>query len=125
MTESSSIPPKPGKLSNDTSAGKQPSSVHISSNLNIGHQKGGQASGVRIEHVEGAVVIGLSPEEVAAEFEKLHASIESRQFSGECPYIGLNTFQEDDAGRFFGRESLVAELFKRVQKNRFLVVAGP
>jgi hypothetical protein len=40
-------------------------------------------------------------------------------------YLGLLTFQEQDAGRFFGREMLVAELIERVRRSPFLAVLGP
>jgi ABC-type glutathione transport system ATPase component len=40
------------------------------------------------------------------------------------PYVGLATFQEDDAPFFFGREKLVAELVQKVQQTSFLAVVG-
>jgi WD40 repeat protein len=42
-----------------------------------------------------------------------------------CPYLGLTTFQPEDADRFFGRERLVAELLGRVGERDVLVVIGP
>ena len=42
-----------------------------------------------------------------------------------CPYKGLAAFQPEDAGYFFGREALIDELVRRVQRERVLVVGGP
>jgi WD40 repeat protein len=45
------------------------------------------------------------------------------------PYKGLRAFQESDAANFFGRESLVQRLLRRLNEQgafaRFLVVVGP
>ena len=43
---------------------------------------------------------------------------------GACPYKGLAAFQPEDAGYFFGREELVAELVARLGRARFLAVVG-
>jgi hypothetical protein len=42
-----------------------------------------------------------------------------------CPYKGLARFEQADAGNFFGRERLVAELVARVAEAGFLAVVGP
>ena len=42
-----------------------------------------------------------------------------------CPYKGLASFQAGDAGYFFGRERLVAELVARVTGSPFLGIVGP
>jgi WD40 repeat protein/DNA-binding SARP family transcriptional activator len=42
-----------------------------------------------------------------------------------APYVGLRTFQEDDADRFFGRDGDVARLLDRLDGVRFLAVLGP
>src|SRR5207248_1610114 len=44
---------------------------------------------------------------------------------GTSPYVGLASFQEHDAERFFGREKLTEQLVTRVQNSRFVVIAGP
>jgi hypothetical protein len=48
--------------------------------------------------------------------------------SAECPYLGLASFQPTDAGRFFGRERLTAELVAKVGellvRPGLLVVVG-
>ena len=43
---------------------------------------------------------------------------------GQSPYVGLAAFQTEDAGRFFGREKLVAELLRLVATERFVSVFG-
>ncbi len=42
-----------------------------------------------------------------------------------CPYLGLDAFRESDSGRFFGRETMVADLAARLSSERLLLVAGP
>lgn len=42
-----------------------------------------------------------------------------------CPYRGLAAFQPEDADRFFGRQTLVADLVDRLDHNRVLFVIGP
>ncbi|MEZ4597934.1 MAG: ATP-binding protein [Chloroflexota bacterium] len=43
---------------------------------------------------------------------------------GDPPYPGLVAFEEADAGRFFGRETLVTELADRLDAAPFLAVVG-
>jgi hypothetical protein len=50
---------------------------------------------------------------------------------GECPYLGLKTFQPEDAPLFFGRTAKIQELVDRLRNNsgalkeeRFLVLIG-
>src|SRR5689334_15579450 len=42
-----------------------------------------------------------------------------------APYLGLLTFQEADAERFFGRDALIADLLERARRAPFLAVLGP
>ncbi len=41
------------------------------------------------------------------------------------PYKGLRAYQEADAGDFFGREALIAQLVARLEDSRFLALVGP
>jgi WD40 repeat protein/energy-coupling factor transporter ATP-binding protein EcfA2 len=41
-----------------------------------------------------------------------------------CPYMGLRAFAEADASYFFGRELLVGELTRRLDRESFLAVVG-
>ena len=43
---------------------------------------------------------------------------------GESPFQGLQYFDEKDADRFFGRESLVAKITGRLATTRFLTIIG-
>jgi tetratricopeptide (TPR) repeat protein len=43
---------------------------------------------------------------------------------GDPPFQGLQYFSEEDAGRFFGRETLTARLVARLIQERFLAVIG-
>ena len=42
-----------------------------------------------------------------------------------CPYKGLAAYQPEDARYFFGREILIDELVRRLQRSAVLVVGGP
>jgi WD40 repeat protein/DNA-binding SARP family transcriptional activator len=44
--------------------------------------------------------------------------------AGEPPYLGLQTFDERDAWRFFGRSADVTRLLDRLAETRFLAVIG-
>jgi WD40 repeat protein len=61
-------------------------------------------------------------QEVAAQ---LAAKREPADEDESAPYRGLETFQTEDANRFFGRARLVAELTAKVSTNRFTAVFGP
>ena len=41
------------------------------------------------------------------------------------PYKGLRAFTEDDAGDFFGREKLIADMLAQLAEGRLLAVIGP
>jgi hypothetical protein len=99
-------------------------SVRLTANVSVKYNQGGPVTGIHIEHVDGTVITGTSMAEVEALLEKIRTEYEPRPYTGECPYIGLEPFQEDDAGRFYGREALVQKLVGRVQTGRFLAVTG-
>lgn len=44
-----------------------------------------------------------------------------------CPYVGIASFEADDAGRFFGREALVAEVIDHMtsEMGRLTMMVGP
>lgn len=44
--------------------------------------------------------------------------------AGEAPFKGLEYFDEEDEGRFFGREKLVGQLTGSLRGNHFLAVVG-
>jgi energy-coupling factor transporter ATP-binding protein EcfA2 len=43
----------------------------------------------------------------------------------ECPYRGLQAFDEEDARFFFGREAVVQQIIEALRSTRFLAVVGP
>ena len=61
--------------------------------------------------------------ETSAELSGIDAPASAR---GEdtAPYAGLTAFRESDSARFFGRETLVAEIARRLHSHRFLGVFG-
>ena len=72
-----------------------------------------------------AILAGpLADEERTAAFDAAGVAV-----SAECPYLGLAAFQPEDAGRFFGREQLTAELVARageqLARPGLLMVLGP
>ncbi|MBI5566577.1 MAG: WD40 repeat domain-containing protein [Chloroflexi bacterium] len=71
------------------------------------------------------ITVGCSVEQVTDLLREISATFQPRPFDGRCPYVGLDTFTEDDADRFFGREAAAAELVARIQASRAVVIAGP
>jgi WD40 repeat protein/DNA-binding SARP family transcriptional activator len=53
------------------------------------------------------------------------AELEDRPAAAVCPYKGLARFEPDDAGFFFGRERLVAELVTHLVGAGLVGVVGP
>jgi serine/threonine protein kinase len=50
----------------------------------------------------------------------------ARELAGdESPYAGLASFQENDAGRFFGRTREIMAIVQRVRERPIVAVAGP
>jgi hypothetical protein len=49
----------------------------------------------------------------------------SSERSGECPYRGLEVFDEAHARFFFGREAITQHLVEGLRTTRFLAVLGP
>ena len=43
----------------------------------------------------------------------------------ECPYRGLQAFDENDARFFFGREAVVQQVIEALRQRRFLALVGP
>jgi formylglycine-generating enzyme required for sulfatase activity/energy-coupling factor transporter ATP-binding protein EcfA2 len=85
-----------------------------------------------IENVSGEVTIaggdiykGFTAEQVSALLTQITSSFQVKKFDGRCPYKGLDVFEEEDAGLFFGREKLVEELIGRVKDSRTVFITGP
>ena len=57
---------------------------------------------------------------VAPEIDSDEAAIEI-----ECPFRGLEFFDEDHAKYFFGRDALTQHLLDQLREDRFLAVLGP
>jgi WD40 repeat protein len=80
--------------------------------------------------IHGDEYIGYTAAQVILLLDKIRVEYQTKPFDGRSPYIGLASFQERDADRFFGRETLTAELVTRVATSaasnaRALFVAGP
>jgi WD40 repeat protein/energy-coupling factor transporter ATP-binding protein EcfA2 len=73
----------------------------------------------------GNVTVGYNAEQVSALLERVGRTYQPKAFDGRSPYVGLSAFEEEDADHFFGREKAIEELTARVQRSRFIVVAGP
>ncbi len=89
-------------------------------NLGAGAQVKQFAQGNNITQIEG-----YTAEQVRVLIADIRASYQRKPFDGRSPYVGLASFQERDADRFFGREKLTAQLVTRIETTRFLVIAGP
>ena len=76
-----------------------------------------QAAAERVGFDRKAVLSGLR-EQVNAQAER------SRRAAETCPYRGLEAFQERDAARYFGRETVAAHLADLAQAQPFVAVVG-
>ena len=76
-----------------------------------------QAAAERVGFDRKAVLSGLR-EQVNAQAER------SRRAAETCPYRGLEAFQERDAARYFGRETVAAHLADIAQAQPFVAVVG-
>ena len=68
---------------------------------------------------------GRPRHEVAGGVEALQAVREREPEIVACPFKGLASFDVDDAGVFFGRERLVAELVARLAGAPLMAIVGP
>ncbi len=89
-------------------------------NLGAGARVKQFAQGTNITQIEG-----FTADQVRVLIADLRASYQPKPFDGRSPYVGLASFQEQDADRFFGREQLTQELVARLKSARWLVIAGP
>jgi WD40 repeat protein/DNA-binding SARP family transcriptional activator len=64
-----------------------------------------------------------TPDSLPAPAAEIAAEVPGHE--GRPPYLGLATFEESDADRFFGRQELVEEILARLESHRFLSVFGP
>lgn len=75
--------------------------------------------------------IGYTPSQFSTLLSEILTEYQPKPFDGRSPYVGLASFQESDADRFFGRETLIAELVGRIaavsnsKQARAVFVAGP
>lgn len=67
----------------------------------------------------------FTADQVQALIGTIKADFQPKEFKGDCPYVGLAPFEEENADLFFGRERLVDELLERVQESRGVFIAGP
>ena len=116
MTDSN--PPTP-----DSSAESAQSVTNVSGGVNLDAQHDVNIGGDVIGRDK--ITVGYTLQEVEDLIVKLGSSFQSKPFDGRCPYIGLDSFTEDEADRFFGRDGLVADLLERVKASRFVLIAGP
>src|SRR6185436_21030349 len=65
--------------------------------------------------LSGNFTIGYTADQVSLLLSQIRTEFQPKPFSGECPYKGLEVFEEEDANLFFGRERLVEELVGRVK----------
>ncbi len=106
-----------------TSPAEAGNTTNISGSVNVDAQQvtiGGDVVGR-----DKITTIGYTVEQVSTLLTQISSTFQPKPFDGRCPYLGLDAFSEDDADRFFGRETLVSELVARVKESRFVVIAGP
>ena len=67
--------------------------------------------------------IGYTADQVSVLIDQIRRVEQPKVYDGRQPYRGLAPFGEEDAGFFFGREKLVAELLTQVAAARFVCIA--
>ncbi len=78
-----------------------------------------------LRRLEAEVASNLIDLQFARERSQLLAADPRSRSVDECPFLGLASFDVDDADLFFGRERLVAEMVGRLAGAPFLGVVGP
>lgn len=122
------IPPEPAPLPDNehvdlpghdvTDMSSAENTVHIGAAAHVGQI----AVGSNIQQVK---YVGYTAQEVDILLARIRTDFQPKAFDGRSPYVGLASFREQDADRFFGRETLIQDLLGRVQKSRCIVIAGP
>ncbi len=97
--------------------------TNVSSGVNVDANQ--VAIGGDVVGRDKITTIGYTVEQVSSLLTQISSTFQPKPFDGRCPYLGLDAVTEDDADRFFGRETLVNELLARVKDSRFVVIAGP
>ncbi len=115
-----SPPPNPSDETSDVSGVSISGQSHVTARDIIGRDK----------IIYGGEYVGYTATQVSALLDKIRTEYQTKAFDGHSPYVGLAAFQERDADKFFGRETLTAELVTRVaacasSQARALFVAGP
>ena len=73
----------------------------------------------------GDIYKGYTAKQVSVLIKQITTTFQPKKFDGNCPYKGLDVFEEEDADLFFGREKLVDDLVSRMKESRTLFVTGP
>lgn len=60
-----------------------------------------------------------------ATLAKFDSELSPKLDEKDCPYVGMDAFQEGDYNRFFGREKDIKDMVEWLRENRFLAVVGP
>ncbi len=114
--------PDPPLNANNSSAPPRASNV-----VNVGEnaQVGQLAVGANITQIKG-----FTADQVNVLLTRIQTEYRPKPFDGRSPYVGLAAFQERDAAKFFGRETLIADLVARATASaatnaRAVFVAGP
>ncbi|MGW0648461.1 nSTAND1 domain-containing NTPase [Streptomyces umbrinus] len=63
-------------------------------------------------------------QETARDLGEGQPVLDQAEEAGAPPYVGLRSFQEQDAEWFFGREHLLEDVAERLARQRFLVLVG-
>jgi WD40 repeat protein len=99
-----------------------PNVTNVSGGVNI---SGTTSVGGDVVGRDKITTIGYTVQQVSHLLTQISSTFQPKTFDGRCPYLGLDAFSEEDADRFFGRETLVSELVTRVKESRCMVIAGP
>jgi len=99
--------------------------TNVSGGVNLDAKRDVTIGGDVVGRDKIVATYGYTVEQVSTLLTQISNTFQPKPFDGRCPYLGLDAFSEDDADRFFGRETLVCELVARAKESRFVVIAGP
>ncbi len=108
--------------------------LQIRSNSRQGRRVQRGFSGAPVWDMESGCVVGMIAEADRDSDDRVAYAIPSRDLSAaladfteppQCPYRGLESFQEENSEFFFGREEFVVHLLSVIRERSLLAVTGP
>jgi hypothetical protein len=85
----------------------------------------GRPVGINKDRVRTEEQINFDLAEIAEEIRMLLPLESVQQSNQECPYRGLEVFEEKHHKLFFGRDNFIEAIWQKLQARQFVAVVGP